>query len=274
MAYRKPTPPVKSEREQQLEALTKRGAAVLQRQEEQQRRAELAAKHAEQRHELSREAGRNRQIGRLNRPWLGGVVVTGVVVPITAAGVYGFLHSGMFVAVWVHLLLWGVMLPSVALGIFAERFLSARLGVADRQAIRAWTDSLPFQVIGYESDLRSTYASFVLRFRFESAAPEGKQLVQVLAGIDEGIAVKLAEYPGPPMRDSGDDISLLELSLPALSIFVSESDGVAHASDDGSFAVTISHRGGHECRAWLLGWATTAMREAVEPLHKLYALPR
>lgn len=253
---------MKSDREQQLEALAKRGAVVLQRQEEEQRRAELEAKIAQQRHELSREAGRNREIGRLNRPWLGTAVITGVVVPITAAALYGFLQTNLFIAIWIHIMIWGVTLPAVGLGILAERFLAARLGVADRQATRAWTDSLPFRMIGYESDVRSNYASIVLRFRFDSAAPDAERLVQVLAGVDDRVVVELTEYPGRPEHDSDEEIALFDMEM----------GDAPRPSGNGSFALTISHRGGHACGTWLPGWTKAAVREAIEPLHKLYAL--
>jgi len=253
---------VKSEREQQLAALTKRGADVLQRQHDEQRRAELEAKHAQQRHELSQEAGRNRQIGRLNRPWLGTAVVTGVVVPITAAAIYGFLNSGLFIAVWIQLLIWIVILPAVALGVVAERILAARLGVADRQATRAWAESLPFLLSGYEPDFRRSDSSFVLRFRFESDTPQAEQLVQVLAGVDDRVVVTLAEYPGAPESESDELISIAAIG---------RYDG-PEPSEDGSFALNISHRNRHYCRTWLPGWADSAVSEALQPLHKLYAL--
>jgi hypothetical protein len=112
MGYRIADPPARSAEEEELIKLAAAGRQVQHEQAADVRSAALARQVEEKKWALSQDKSRLRALGRRNHPERGFIVVATTVVAITGLGGYLLSQSGLFIAIWVNLLVWLVCLPS------------------------------------------------------------------------------------------------------------------------------------------------------------------
>ncbi len=273
MAYRKADRPALSAEEEELQKLAQAGRRVLRGQAEEDREAELALQIAERASLASQDLNRLRGLGRRARPAQAALVIGTTVCAFSGLGGYLFYQSSLPVALWVNLLFWIVIVPSVLPAIFLERWMALHVGRTFDGKQAAWIAAQDFKIVASPWDMYDSESKLRLVVHFEDKKPEAEMLANALRAVSTDVLVEvlalLGEEPEPDESDSPRSLDAL-LGTPE-SLSDMRAQAILSASG-GGFVVAITHRQNRYAEKWLEGWMKEAMGAAFRTIHRAYPI--
>lgn len=277
MAYRDAEPPSRSKEEEELSKLAAAGRRVKQGRAQEEKRAQRALELRKQRAEVSERVSRLRALGRRSHPATGTLVIAGTISVFSVLGFYLLFMSSLHVAIWVHILFWGVCMPSIAPAVYLERAVAKRNGRRYEAGEKAWAGAQQFAIECEPWDRYDNEGVIRLQVHFDRRKPEPQLLADALGAVREDVEVEVVGLLGaepevkgeraaasiPPPGGGSEAESLTDMRAQAML-----------AASGGGLALAVRHRRGHHARYWLEGWGKAAVASAFETVHSAYPIER
>ncbi len=286
MAYRNADPPKTTAEEEELNKLAAQGRRVKEGQAKAARNAARALEVSSKANELVQEKGRLRSLGRRGRPASAAIIISIVITLATILGGYLLYNSSLHVAIWVHILIWGVSLPSAIPAVFLERRLALHRGRHYEAQEQEWIDSQSFPILGLPFARLDRSGRVRCALNFKNRKPEPQLVADALRAVSADVLVEVVGLLGEEAPNDMDDLLGASRGLPppppSLAAALGASDEPESLSDlraqkmlsaaGGGFKLVVRHRKSHYAEHWLEDWTKEAMASAFDTIHRAFPI--